>query len=158
MLEALGQALGSVGGFLLEACGHGARDGQELGLDAAADAAGTPLELDLQACDRPLQAHDGIALPRLPPLRELDDLTHGAIVRPRSDISSEPSPGLGRIRLPEIGGRRRHHRFVGRDARLERFSLRWILGPNIGASFFGRGPFPLIVRTASLAVWNPNMR
>lgn len=90
MLEALGQALGALGGLLLEPGAHGAGDGQELGLDPAADPAGTALELLLQARDRPFQAYDGVALTRLPPLRELDDLTHDAIVEPPSDISLEP--------------------------------------------------------------------
>jgi hypothetical protein len=91
MVEALGQALGALRGLVLEAGGHGAGDGQELGLDAPADAAAAPLQLRLQTGDGPFQARDGVALTRLTPLRELDDLTHGAIVEPRSDISSEPT-------------------------------------------------------------------
>jgi hypothetical protein len=92
VLETLRQALGTLGGLILEPGAHGAGDGQELGLDPAADPAGTTLELLLQARDRPLQAHDGVTLTRLPPLPEVDDLTHAAIVEPRSDITSEP-PG-----------------------------------------------------------------
>ena len=90
MLEAFGQALGALGGLLLEPGTHRARDGQELGFDPAADPAGTALELLLQARDRSFQAYDGVALARLPPLREFDDLTHGPIVEPPTDISLEP--------------------------------------------------------------------
>lgn len=90
VVEALGQTLGALGGLVLEAGGHRARDGQELGLDAPPDAAAPALELCLQASDRPLQARDRVALTRLPPVRELDDLTHGAIVEPPTDISLEP--------------------------------------------------------------------
>jgi hypothetical protein len=90
VVEALGQTLGALGGLVLEAGGHRARDGQELGLDAPSDAAAPALELCLQASDRPLKARHGVALTRLPPVRELDDLTHDAIVEPPSDISSEP--------------------------------------------------------------------
>ena len=90
MVEPLGQTLGALDGLVLEAGGHRPRDGQELGLDAPCDAAASALELCLQAGDRPLQARDGVALTRLPPVRKLDDLTHPAIVEPPSDISSEP--------------------------------------------------------------------
>jgi hypothetical protein len=91
VVEALGQTLGSLGGLVLEAGRHRAGDGQELGLDAPSDAAASALELCLQAGDRPFQARDGVALPRLPPIRKLDDLTHGAIVEPPTDNSSEPT-------------------------------------------------------------------
>jgi hypothetical protein len=86
VVEALGQTLGALGGLILEAGGHRPRDGQELGLDAPSDAAASALELCLQAGDRPLQARDGVAFTRLPPVRKLDDLTHGAIVEPPTDI------------------------------------------------------------------------
>lgn len=98
MLEALGEALRALGGLLLEPGAHGAGDGQELGLDPTADPAGTALELLLQARDRPLQAYDGVALTRLPPLCQLDDLTHAPIVDPGSDTSVEPGGGsFGRV-------------------------------------------------------------
>ena len=91
MVEALGQTLGALGRLVLQAGGHRAGDGQELGLDAAPDAAAPALELGLQAGDRPLQARHWVALTCLPPVRKLDDLTHDAIVEPPSDISSEPA-------------------------------------------------------------------
>jgi hypothetical protein len=48
------------------------------------DPTGTAPEQQLQARDGPFETHDGVALTRLPPLRELDDLTHGPIAKPRS--------------------------------------------------------------------------
>lgn len=99
MLEALGQALGAFGGLLLEAGGHRPGDRQELRLDAAADAAGSALELHLQSGDGPFEAHDGVALARLPPLAEVDDLTHAAIVDRGTDTAVEP----GHTRLGRVG-------------------------------------------------------
>jgi hypothetical protein len=90
VVKALGKALGALRGLILEAGGHRACDGQELGFDAPADPAAPVLEPGLQAGDGPLQARHGVALTRLAPLGELDDLTHDAIVEPRSDISREP--------------------------------------------------------------------
>jgi hypothetical protein len=94
MLEPVRQALGALGGLLRDTCGHGSRDGEEVGLDSWPDASRTVPEQPIQAPDGPLQAHDRIALVLLAPCLEVDDDSHARIVDRGSDISVK---GSGRL-------------------------------------------------------------
>ena len=76
VLEAFGQALGALGGLVLEPGRHGAGDREELGLDLAAEAPGTALEETVEARDGALEPGHRIALPALEPGTEVDQLTH----------------------------------------------------------------------------------
>jgi hypothetical protein len=87
MLEPVRQALGTLGGFLPDACGHGSRDGEELGLDSGPDASRTVPEQPIEAPDGPLQPHDRVALVPLAPGIEVDEDSHARMVDRGSDIS-----------------------------------------------------------------------
>ena len=87
MLQEIGETLGAIGRITGHAGGHGARDEEELTFDRGRHPARPPLDDPVQANDRLLQAlhHDQHGVLALPVLRERDDLSHGAIMRPPSD-------------------------------------------------------------------------
>ena len=95
MLKALGQALGAFGRLVLEARGHGAGYGQEIGLHAPAQASRAEPQEPVQTRDRALEAGHRVAFAALAPMRKVDDRSHGAIVDPGSDI-----PGNRRTFVP----------------------------------------------------------
>ena len=96
MLEPVRQALGTLGGLLPDACGHGSRDGEELGLDSGPNASRTVPEQPIEAPDGPLQPHDRVALVPLAPRLEVDEDSHARMVDRGSDISAQGDQAAGR--------------------------------------------------------------
>jgi len=76
VLEPVREPLGALGGFLRDATRHGARDGEQLGLDSGPDASGALAKEPVQASDGPLQAHDRVALVLLSPGPEVGERSH----------------------------------------------------------------------------------
>jgi len=100
MFEKVRQPLRPVGRLEGHARGHRSCDEEELPLNRGRHAAGTPPDDRIEAADRLLQAlhHDQHGVLALPVLRERDDLSHGAIMRPSSD-----TPGRFRSFEQELG-------------------------------------------------------
>jgi hypothetical protein len=114
MLQEIGEALRTICCITRHPGGNGARDEEQLTLDRGRHSPRPPLDDPVQAHDRLLQAlhHDQHGVLALPVLRERDDLSHGAIMRPPSDTpgrfrSFEQDLGLDpAIRDESCGARR----------------------------------------------------